>query len=54
MNVPSWIFVGFEQQGRQDSQTLNNDTFCRLPVTNLECLICSEKHPDAAKLFEIL
>ena len=29
MNVPIWIIRGFQQQDRQDSQNLNNDTFFR-------------------------
>ena len=28
MNVPIWIIIGFQQQDRQHSQNLNNDTFC--------------------------
>ena len=36
MNVPIWIIVGFQQQDRQDSQTLNNDTFYRLPVVSAQ------------------
>ena len=27
MNVPIWIFIGFQPQYRQDNQNLNNDTF---------------------------
>ena len=27
MNVPVWIITGFQQQDKQDSQNLNNDTF---------------------------
>ena len=34
MNVPKWIIIGFQQQDRQDSQFLNNDTFCRLLVVS--------------------
>ena len=36
MNVPIWINIGFQQQDRQDSQTLNNDGFCRLPITSAQ------------------
>ena len=36
MNVPQWIIIGFQQQDRQDSQNLNNDTFCRLPVVSAQ------------------
>ena len=46
MNVPLWIVIGFQQQDRQDSQNLNIDTFCRLPVVSAECIIGKEKHPD--------
>ena len=39
MNVPIWIIIGFQQQDRQDSQNLNNDTFIRLPVVSAQCVI---------------
>ena len=39
MNVPIWIIIGFQQQDKQDSQNLNNDTFCRLPVVSAQCII---------------
>ena len=47
MNVPIWIIIGFQQQDRQDSQNLNNDTFCRLPVVSAQCIIGTENYPDA-------
>ena len=50
MNVPSWINIGFQQQDRQDSQNLNIDTFCRLPVVSAQCIIGTEKYPDAGIL----
>ena len=50
MNVPIWIIIGFRQRDRQDSQNLNNDTFCRLPVVSVECIIGTEKYPDAGIL----
>ena len=50
MNVPIWIIIGFQQQDRQDSQNLNNDTFCRLPIVSAQCIIGTEKYPDAAIL----
>ena len=50
MNVPIWIIIGFQQRDRQDSQTLNNDTFCRLPVVSAQCIIGTEKYPDAGIL----
>ena len=39
MNVPIWNIIGFQQRDRQDSQNLNNDTFCRLPVVRAQCII---------------
>ena len=50
MNVPIWINIGFQQQDRQDSQNLNNDTFCRLPVVSAQCVFGTEKYPDAGIL----
>ena len=50
MNIPIWIIIGFQQQDRQDSQNLNNDTFCRLPVVSAQCVIGMEKYPDAVIL----
>ena len=43
MNVPFWIIVGLQQKDGQDLQNLNNDAFCRLPVTTVQCFIGSEK-----------
>ena len=50
MNVPIWIIIGLQQQDRQDSQNLNDDTFCRLPVVSAQCIIGTEKYPDAGIL----
>ena len=50
MNVPIWITVGFQQQDRQDSQNLNNDSFYRLPVVSAQCIIGTENYPDAGIL----
>ena len=50
MNVPIWIIIGFQQRDRQDSQNLNNDTFCKLPVVSAQCIIGTEKYPDAGIL----
>ena len=47
MNMPIWIIIGFQQQDRQDSQSLNNDRFCRLPVVSAQYIIGTEKDPDA-------
>ena len=32
VNIPTYIFVAFQQNDRQHDQNLNNDTFIRLPV----------------------
>ena len=50
MDVPIWIIIGFQQQERQDSQNLKNDTFCRLPVVSTQCNIGTEKYPDTEML----
>ena len=50
MNVLLWIIIGFHQKDRQDSQNLNNHTFCRLPVVSAQCIIGTEKYPDAGIL----
>ena len=34
VNIPIWNIVVFQQRDRQDSQSLNNDTFYRPPVTS--------------------
>ena len=43
INAPFWIVVGLQQRDRQDSQSLNNDTFYRPPVTSTQCIIGTEK-----------
>ena len=50
MNVPIWINIRLQQRDRQDSQNLNIDTFCRLPVACAQCNIGTEKYPDAVIL----
>ena len=50
MNVPIWIIIGFQQQDRQDIQNSNHDTFYRLPVVSAQCIIETEKIPDAGIL----
>ena len=50
MNVPMWIIVGFQKRSRQDSQNLNNCSFCRLPVASAQCIIGTGKYPDAGML----
>ena len=50
MNVPYWTIKGFQQRDRQNSQNLNNDTFCRLPITSCQCIISAKKYPDSGIL----
>ena len=50
INAPIWIFVAFQQSDRQNNQNLNNDTFCRPPVSTAQCIIGTEKYPDSAIL----
>ena len=46
MNLPIYTFIGFQQRDRQDSQNLNYDAFCRLPVTSALCNVGTKKGPD--------
>ena len=50
INIPVWIFVVFRQNDRENDQNLNNDTFCRGPVTSAPCIIGTERYPDSAIL----
>ena len=50
INLPIWIFVGFQQRDRQDSQNLNNGTFYKPSVINSQCFIKSENYPDSVIL----
>ena len=50
MNVPIWIIIGFQQRALQDSQSLNNGTFCRLSVISAQTNIGNEKYLDAGIL----
>ena len=50
MNVPKYFFIGFQQRDRQDSQNLNIETFCRLHVDSVQCVIELEIYPDAGIL----
>ena len=50
INVPIWLFVGFQQNDRQNDQNLNNDTFHRPLVTSTQCIIGTEKYPDSGIL----
>ena len=46
INIPIWIFVGFQRNDRQNNQNLNNDTFIRLPVISAQVVIGTERYPD--------
>ena len=48
INIPTWIFVAFQQNDRQHDQNLNNDTFIRLPVISAQVVIGTERYPDSA------
>ena len=48
INIPIWIIIGFQQKERQDPQNMKNDTFYGPPVSNAQCIIGTEKCPDAA------
>ena len=50
INIPTWIFVAFQQNDRQHDQSLNNDTFVRLPVISAQVIIGTERYPDSAIL----
>ena len=50
INIPTWIFVAFQQNDRKHDQNLNNDTFVRLPVISAQVVIGTERYPDSAIL----
>ena len=50
ISIPVWMFVVFQQSDRQHDQNLNNDTFWRMPVTSVQCIIETKKYPDSAIL----
>ena len=50
VNIPTWIFVVFQQNDRQHDQNLNNDTFVRLPVISAQVVIGKERYPDSGIL----
>ena len=50
INIPTWIFVGFQQNDRQNDQNLNNDTFVRLPVIYAQVVSGTERYPDSGIL----
>ena len=50
INIPTWIFVAFQQNDRQHDQNLNNDTFVRLPVISAQVVIGTERYLDSGIL----
>ena len=44
INVPIWIFVGFQERDRQDSQNMDNDTFYRLAVQQVPNVLFQRKN----------
>ena len=50
VNIPTWIFVAFQQNDRQHDQNLNNDSFVRLPVISAQVVIGTERYPDSVIL----
>ena len=50
INVPMWINIGFQQRYRQDSQSLNNDTFYKSSVTSAQCVASTNKYPASGML----
>ena len=50
MNIPICVIIRFQQQDRKDSQNLNNETFCKLPVVSAKCVISTENYPNAGIL----
>ena len=50
INIPTWIFVAFQQNDRQHDQNLNSDTFARLPIMSAQVIIGTERYPDSAIL----
>ena len=50
INIPTWVFVAFQQNDRQNDQNLNNDTFVRLPVISAQVVIGTERYPDSGIL----
>ena len=50
INIPTWVFVAFQQNDRQHDQNLNNDTFARLPVISTQVVIGTERYPDSGIL----
>ena len=54
MNVLISIIVRFQQRVRQDTPDLSNDYFWWLRVTRAQCIVGTEKNPDAAILIKYI
>ena len=50
VNIPTWVFVAFQQNDRQHDQNLSNDVFVRLPVISTQVIIGTERYPDRSIL----
>ena len=50
INIPTWVFVAFQQNDIQHDQNLNNDTFVRLLVISAQVIIGTERYPDSGIL----
>ena len=50
INVHIWVFVVFPHMNRQNDQSLNNDTFVRLPIISAQVVIGTERYPDTGIL----
>ena len=50
VNIPTWMFVVFQQNDRQHDQNFNNDTFVRLPVISTQLAVGTERYPDCSIL----
>ena len=46
-DIPMYVIVGFMQRDQFNEQHQNNDIFCKPNVVNAQCIIGSEKFPDA-------
>ena len=50
VNVPISIYVGFQQNDRENYQNLNNDTFVRLSITSAQSIIGTENYTECGIL----
>ena len=44
------VYCRFSTKRKTQLKIVNNDTFCGLPVTFAQCVIGTEKNPDAGML----